>query len=66
MTEIRAAGDFNLTSAEILTSSGTLINIKSNISQINIYEDCGRISISGEMLMHDSGGFVSVGPIMVQ
>ena len=66
MTEIRAAGDFNLASAEILTSSGTLINIKTNISQINIYEDCGRNSISGEMLMHDSGGFVSVGPIMGQ
>ena len=66
MTEIRAAGDFNLSSAEILTSSGMFIDIKSNISQITFYENIKSNSLSGQILIHDAGGFVSVGPILGQ
>ena len=37
MSEIRAVGDFNLATAEIITSAGLKINIKSNIAQINLF-----------------------------
>ena len=33
MSEIRAVGDFNLVSAEIITSAGFKINIKSKIDE---------------------------------
>ena len=40
MSEIRAAGDFNLATAEIITSTGAKINIRdANILGINISPD---------------------------
>ena len=64
MSEIRAVGDFNLATAEIITSAGSKLNIKSNIAQINLFEDIQRTSVSGEILLQDSAGFVSEGPIV--
>ena len=63
---VKAVGDFTLATAEVLTSAGLKINIESNILSINLYEDIQRSSISGEILLQDSGGFVSEGPIIGQ
>ena len=63
---IKEAGDFFVSEARLLTSSGLDIDIKTNIMQINIYEDIQKNSITGEMLVQDAGGFVSIGPIMGQ
>ena len=66
MSEIRAVGDFKLVTAEIITSAGIKINIKPNIMQINLFEDIRKNSISGEILLQDSAGYVSEGPIIGQ
>ena len=66
MAEIRSVGDFNLATAEVITSAGLKINITPNIIQIDIFEDMTRNSIAGEILLQDSGGFVSEGPIIGQ
>ena len=66
MTEIRSVGDFNLATAEIITSTGATINIKQNIAHINLFEDIQRNSLAGEILMQDSAGFVSEAPIIGQ
>ena len=67
MSEIRAAGDFNLATAEIITSTGAKINIKdSNIVGINIIENIRNSSITGEIMIQDAAGFVNEGPIICQ
>ena len=67
MSEIRAVGDFNLVTAEIITSAGLKINIKtSNIGHINLFEDIQRNAVSGEILVHDAAAFVSEAPIIGQ
>ena len=65
-SEILEAGDFTLAEARLLTSSGLDIDVKENIMQINFYEDILKNSITGEILVQDAGGFVSIGPIMGQ
>ena len=66
MAEIRSVGDFKLATAEIITSAGIKINIKPNIMQINLFEDIRKNSIAGEILLQDSAGYVSEGPIIGQ
>ena len=64
--EIKEVGDFRLSEARIITSSGTEINVKSNIVGLSLFEDCQRNAISGEVLIQDSADFVGVGPIIGQ
>ena len=66
MTEIRSVGDFNLATAEIITSAGIIIDIKPNIVHINLFEDIQKNSLSGEIMMQDSAGYVSEAPIIGQ
>ena len=66
MTELRSVGDFNLATAEIITSAGSVINIKSNIAHINLFEDIQKTALAGELLIQDSAGFVSEAPIIGQ
>ena len=37
--KLNYAGDFSIEKAEIITSSGQIINISDNIIEINFYED---------------------------
>jgi len=64
--EIKSVGDFRLAEARIITSSGTEINLKQNIVGLNLFEDCQRNAISGEVLIQDSGDFVGIAPIIGQ
>ena len=60
MSEIRAAGDFNLATAEIITSTGAKINIRdANIVGINIIENIRNKSITGEIMIQDAAAFVN-------
>ena len=47
------AGDFSIEKAEIITSSGQIINISDNIVEINFYEDIFSSSITGELFLID-------------
>ena len=64
--EIRSVGDFNLATAEIITSAGNKINIEQNIIHINLFEDIQKNSLTGEIMLQDSAGFVSEAPIIGQ
>ena len=66
MTEIRAAGDFKLATAEIIGSTGTKVDITSNIVHINLFENINTNAITGEIGIQDSAGFVSELPIIGQ
>ena len=64
--EIKEVGDFRLAEARIITSSGTEINVKQNIVGLNLFEDCQRNAVSGEVMIQDSAGFVGLAPIIGQ
>ena len=66
--KIQIAGDFSLVEAKLITSSGLLIDIKknTNIISINIYEDCQRNAISGEIMLQDAADYMGSGPIIGQ
>jgi len=66
--EIQIAGDFDLVEAKLVTSSGLIIDIKknTNIISINIYEDCQRNAISGEIMLQDAADYMGDGPIIGQ
>ena len=64
--EIRAAGDFTLSEAKLLTSGGLELDIKPNIMQLTFHEDVQRNSVTGEILIQDAAGYVNIGPIMGQ
>ncbi len=66
MAGIKAVGDFQLITAEIITSSGVTLNIKSNVIGLNFYEDCQRNTISGDLMLQDSAGYVTEAPIIGQ
>ena len=60
------AGDFSIEKAEIITSSGQIINITDNIAEINFYEDIFSASITGDLVMVDTLNLVTNGPIIGQ
>ena len=64
--DIKEVGDFRLSEALIITSAGIEISVKGNIVGLNLFEDCQRNAISGEVLIQDSGDFIGVGPIIGQ
>ena len=64
--KIQEAGDFSLAKAIIITSSGIEIPIENNIVSLNLYEDCQRNAISGEVLIQDAADFIGMGPIIGQ
>ena len=66
MAEIRAVGDFNLATAEIITSAGLKLNIQPNIGHINLFEDIQTSAVSGGILLQDSAGFVSEAPTLAK
>ena len=66
MAEIQAVGDFNLSKAEIITSSGLKLDISSSIINITFFEDIGQSAITGQILLQDPAGISSIGPIIGQ
>jgi len=66
MAGIQAVGDFKLEKAEIITSSGMVIDLSASIIHITIFEDTTKNSLSGDILLQDSFAITSVAPIIGQ
>jgi hypothetical protein len=66
MAGLNAVGDFELSKAELITSSGMVIDLSASIINITIFEDTTMSSITGDILLQDSFGLTSVGPIIGQ
>ena len=60
------AGDFSIEKAEIITSSGQVIDVSANIVEINFYEDIFSSSVTGELFLLDVLNLVTNGPIIGQ
>ena len=63
---LSGAGQFKIDDARILTSSGLEVNILPSIIAITLYEDTEMMTVSGNILMQDSGNLASIGPIIGQ
>jgi hypothetical protein len=66
MAKIQAVGDFELVKAEIITSSGLVIDLSASIINITIFEDTSMTAITGDILLQDSVALTSMGPIIGQ
>jgi len=66
--QLNNAGEFHVETAKLITSSGTIIDLKenTNIISLNIYEDCQRNAITGEVLIQDAADYIGRGPIIGQ
>ena len=60
------AGDFSIEKAEIITSSGQIIDVSANIVEINFYEDIFSPSLSGDIVMFDNQNMILNGPFIGQ
>ncbi|MDP7367809.1 MAG: hypothetical protein QGH83_11195, partial [Candidatus Pacebacteria bacterium] len=63
---LAGGGQFKIDVASILTSSGLEVNILPSIISITLYEDTELMTVSGNILMQDSGNLASIGPIIGQ
>jgi len=66
MAGLNAVGDFELSKAELITSSGMVIDLSASIINITIFEDTTMSSLTGDILLQDSFALTSVGPIIGQ
>ena len=66
--QLKNAGEFNVETAKLITSSGAEIDLKenTNIISVNIYEDCQKNAITGEVLIQDAADYIGRGPIIGQ
>ena len=60
--ELTQAGQFEIESATLFTSTGNVINIKESIIEVNIYEDIFSNSMYGELMFGNTVGLISAGP----
>ena len=65
-TTLKYAGDFSIETAEIITSSGQIINVASHIAEINFYENIFSASITGDLIIIDTLNLITNGPIIGQ
>jgi len=63
---LSGAGQFIIDVAEIITSSGLKVNILPSIISITLYESTELMTVSGNILMQDSGNLASIGPLIGQ
>jgi hypothetical protein len=66
MVGIKAVGDFEVVKAELITSSGMVIDLSASIIHITIFEDTTMTAVTGDILLQDSFALTSVGPIIGQ
>jgi hypothetical protein len=66
MAGLKAVGDFELVKAEMITSSGMVIDLSASILNITIFEDTTMTAVTGDILLQDSFALTSIGPIIGQ
>lgn len=64
--ELTQAGQFEIESAELFTSTGNTINITNSVLEVNIYEDIYSNSMYGEISVVNTIGLISSGPLIGQ
>jgi len=63
---LQHAGEFKIERCELITSSGMLINLKTSIIGLTLFEDISSLTVSGSIVVSDSVNMVSHGPIIGQ
>ena len=66
MPGIQKAGDFQIESAKIITSTGVEVDVTASIAIITFFEDIDMMAVSGNMLMFDTVNLAAVGPLIGQ
>jgi hypothetical protein len=66
MAGLTSVGDFELSKAELITSSGLVVDLSSSIINITIFEDTTTTAVSGNIMLQDSFAVTSTGPIIGQ
>ena len=66
MRGLQRAGDFEINSAKIITSSGIEVDISTSIVIITFFEDTSYTALSGNILMFDSVNLAAIGPLIGQ
>ena len=66
MVGIQNAGDFELVKAELITSSGMVVDLSASIINITFFEDTTMGAVTGDILLQDAAGLTSIGPIIGQ
>ena len=64
--ELTQAGQFEIESAKLFTSTGNTINITNSVLEVNIYEDIYSNSMYGEISVVNTIGLISSGPLIGQ
>ena len=57
--ELTQAGQFEIESAELFTSTGNTINITNSVLEVNIYEDIYSNSMYGELMFGNTVGLIN-------
>ena len=66
MAKLESVGDFELVVAEMITSSGMIIDLSASVINITLFEDTSMTSVTGDILLQDSFALTSIGPIIGQ
>ena len=65
-TKIEYAGDFEILECRLYTSEGVEIPLSGDILSLDLFEDIENSSMSGELIIKDSGNIQQVGPLIGQ
>ena len=63
---LQHAGEFKIERCELITSSGMMIDLKTSIMGLTLFEDISSLTVSGSIIVTDSVNMVSHGPIIGQ
>jgi hypothetical protein len=66
MAGVQYAGEFDISEAWIITSSGLEVDISTSIITLTLFEDIFQAAISGQILMFDAVALASIGPLIGQ
>lgn len=64
--QIQGAGDYDLGQVAILGSSGHIINITTQIQELNIYQSIDSPFMTGNIIIDDAKGVSSIAPLIGQ
>ena len=64
--KLEYAGDYLVEKLELVTSAGTVVDLRSLYLGLTLYEDIFSLTVSGTLTMHDSTNLTSLGPIIGQ
>ena len=66
MAGVLRAGQFELQEAEIVSASGTTVDLTKSILSLTLFEDINRFTMSGLVVVQDSVNLASMLPLVGQ